>query len=288
MKNWIVFLGIYTSLMAGCGGAATTSDFFLKENDTATAGVIYGENNISEAKPSQSNSAVSVALMKKEDFLTLKNHQEGYRVSDFISQEDVLSWSEQPISAFCSGVLISEDQILTAGHCFNEGVTCADVVIAFNYELESGKELSGVACKKVQHVKDSLNEQGLDYALIQLEHKVDIVPAKSAEKELKAGSAIYALGYPLGAFKKKTEGQVIELNKIYRTDLDLFSGNSGSPVFSAETHELVGIVSGGEDDFEESSQESGPARIKRCQIESCKGEFITPIQKILADMAKST
>lgn len=281
--NKTIVLVLISSLMAGCGGAATTSDFFAK-NETATAGVIYGDNSISEVKKTEPNNSASVALIKKEDYLALKNKEEGYRVSDFISED--LSWKDQPISAFCSGVLISENQFLTAGHCFAE-TKCEEFVAAFNYDL-SGKEIQGIECKKIEIIKNSLDEEGLDYALVTLAEKVAIKPVIFSEKMLSEKSAVYSLGYPLGAYKKKSEGQIVEIAKgLYRSDLDLFTGNSGSPVFSAETHELVGIVSSGETDFEENSEGSGPARIKHCQIESCRGEFITPIQKILADIAKT-
>ena len=38
--------------------------------------------------------------------------------------------------------------------------------------------------------------------------------------------------------------------EVFTTTLDAFRGNSGSAVISTVTHEMVGILKGGDDDFE--------------------------------------
>jgi hypothetical protein len=52
-------------------------------------------------------------------------------------------------------------------------------------------------------------------------------------------------GHPCGLPLKYSPGACVgEITENYfRADLDVYSGNSGSPVFCAETHELIGIVS---------------------------------------------
>jgi V8-like Glu-specific endopeptidase len=58
---------------------------------------------------------------------------------------------------------------------------------------------------------------------------------------------VYVMGHPCGLPLKYAPGATIkETNPNYfRADLDVYGSNSGSPVFCAETHELIGIVSRG-------------------------------------------
>ena len=55
------------------------------------------------------------------------------------------------------------------------------------------------------------------------------------------------IGHPCGLPLKCAPGASIDdfTDNYFRADLDVYSGNSGSPVFCAETHELIGIVSRG-------------------------------------------
>ncbi|MCU0289669.1 MAG: NACHT domain-containing protein, partial [Acidobacteria bacterium] len=59
--------------------------------------------------------------------------------------------------------------------------------------------------------------------------------------------SIYIMGHPCGLpLKYAPGGKIGEItNSHFLAGLDVYSGNSGSPVFCAETHELVGIVSRG-------------------------------------------
>lgn len=61
---------------------------------------------------------------------------------------------------------------------------------------------------------------------------------------------VYALGHPRGLPLKLVEnGTVLAVTGCtFRTDLDTYVGNSGSPVFDARTHALVGVVTDGQKD----------------------------------------
>lgn len=88
-----------------------------------------------------------------------------------------------------------------------------------------------------------------DWVLLRLEHPVThlgaLAPARVAAP--RAGRAVYTLGHPGGLPLKLTDqGTVLEVaDGLFRTDLQTFTGNSGSPVFDASSHELVGIVVAG-------------------------------------------
>jgi V8-like Glu-specific endopeptidase len=62
-------------------------------------------------------------------------------------------------------------------------------------------------------------------------------------------------------------------NSSYMTcNLDTYGGNSGSPVFNSETHEVEGILVRGETDFEP----SGNCNVSLvCPTTGCRGEDVT-------------
>lgn len=58
------------------------------------------------------------------------------------------------------------------------------------------------------------------------------------------GQNLYVLGHPCGLPLKYAPGSAVEnIEKAYFISrMDIYSGNSGSPVFCADTHEMVGMV----------------------------------------------
>ncbi len=70
------------------------------------------------------------------------------------------------------------------------------------------------------------------------------IPQKA--RKMKQGQEVYALGHGFGvAMKLSFNGQIDMMNSCwFGCDIDIFPGNSGSPVFDSETQHLVGIISG--------------------------------------------
>lgn len=283
-------LGFLWWQMAGCGfEAVPTSTYDLKKE--TSSGVIYGENSIEEAFSVSTNSNASVALIKTKTFEDLKSGKGTYTVEERYGVLKGLAWTQQPAAAFCSGVVVGKNLVLTAGHCVPEDSSCQDLSIVFGFEGESGKtqDPTAVRCKKIVARNNDLLSSGLDYALLLLERDVLMPSVKVGKETLASDESIYSFGYPLGAYKKKARGKIREIlreTNVYISNLDVFEGNSGSPVFSMKTHQLVGILSSGESDFEGSTQDSAEMSVKHCENTKCSGEIIIPIQKILADIVK--
>src|SRR3989338_6501757 len=105
---------------------------------------------------------------------------------------------EQPLGAFCSGSLVGEDLVLTAGHCVTDESACADTKFVFGYAVKQsgGKAATTLpagevyGCKKIEKrdldkppsgvfgtvisvLANLTNKMGPDYALIQLDLKVE-------------------------------------------------------------------------------------------------------------------
>ena len=93
-----------------------------------------------------------------------------------------------------------------------------------------------------------------DWALVRLDRKMEGQEiAALSQKPVCKGQKLYVLGHPCGLPLKYAPGGMVESieNAYYTTKLDLFSGNSGSPVFDSLTGEVIGLVSASDPiDFE--------------------------------------
>ncbi|MFA7008499.1 MAG: serine protease, partial [Elusimicrobiales bacterium] len=160
---------------------------------------------------------------------------------------------EQPIGAFCSGELVGEDLVLTAGHCIITQSDCDATAVVFGYAINApGKNArtqmdvgdiyscSGIIKRKQQDttVTTDNNPQliyGPDYALIRLDRKVagrKPVPVNRLGG-LKKGDKVFAVGHPVGLpFKFTANGLVVKEVQpdaaYFVTNLDSFGGNSGA------------------------------------------------------------
>lgn len=114
-----------------------------------------------------------------------------------------------------------------------------------------------------------------DWVLLELERPVGL-PGASAAPRLgtpRTGQAVYTLGHPCGLpLKLADHARILAADaRSFRTDLDTFTGNSGSPVFDARTHALLGLVveaQKGEGDFE-----AAPAR--GCYVANRVDRYVT-------------
>jgi hypothetical protein len=179
--------------------------------------------------------------------LQIKNYGRAFNLDQFEP------YRNQPIAAgrFCTGFLVSNDIIATAGHCADKG-NVEDLRILFGFQMEDSKTAitqvpeSHVykGAKIIDRVYDPKGT-GADWALVKLDRKVtDQTIVKLANKDIKAGDLVYVLGHPCGLPLKFVPGSpVCSVSDTYfSADLTVYSGNSGSPVFSHDTHEVVGIV----------------------------------------------
>ena len=95
-----------------------------------------------------------------------------------------------------------------------------------------------------------------DWVILRLERALPgRAPARPAIGRAGEGDAVYTLGHPCGLpLKLASNASVLSAGtSAFYTDLDTFSGNSGSPVFDAVSNALLGIViegQKGEGDFE--------------------------------------
>lgn len=184
-------------------------------------------------------------------------------------------YSEERIPArriLGSGVFIAPDKIATAAHvvyeAFEAGVDPKDMIFVgahFVYEVldhiwvdknmiyqldqnvikKNNQMINGAkgdsAWLRVKPLFPSVQNRNPAPGPRSLDIKIpDVI-------HMQAKQPVYSLGHGFGVPMKLSFGGSVEYlgnNGWLGCDLDIFPGNSGSPVFHADTHELLGIISG--------------------------------------------
>ncbi len=148
-------------------------------------------------------------------------------------------FADQPAEAFCSGFLVGDDLLATAGHCIKDnpldnsdhekpgcrentwkGRYCKDIKIVFGYRKELGgfipkgvSENNVYSCIKV--IAHSM-ASGPDYAIIKLDRKVNGREplAINRKNNLTKGTKIFVIGHPSGLpLKIANNAEVIAINE---------------------------------------------------------------------------
>lgn len=257
--------------------------------------VIYGEDNrkdyseITDAALKETAHS-TVALISKE-LMTLDTVFNVYRLEKSSSSLPLCPterFREQSTWAHCSGSLIGEDVVLTAGHCVVDEKDCRSAYYVFDYELHGRENIfSQVSANSVYTcagiIYTSAQKKGLaDFALIRLDRKVeDRKPLVLADKEVAYNDKLMMIGHPSGYPTKFTfDGKVRSLTdpRFITIAIDAYTGNSGSSVFDQETHKIVGVLSRGEKDY---VSKNSCLVSNVCDEETgCRGEDVTRIEEV--------
>lgn len=274
MIRKLIFFGIAIQIFVACADYQPGS-----MNLRGGTGVIYGDDSIIDIDEESPLRPMTVALAQN-DKLIRSEKVGAYSVEETYGVEDVL-WKGQESLTYCSGIPLSSTTVLTAGHCLRSESDCELISILPGYEKDREDSKIAIACQKVLAWKNDM-EVGLDYAILELAEPLPRFIEPKNIKKAKEQEELIVVGHPLGSFKKTAYGAVRKTreNGLIEVSLDVFEGNSGSPVFKKGSGEFLGILSSGAKDF---SELSGRIFVNRCPDDGCEGELIVPIQKILED-----
>lgn len=188
-------------------------------------------------------------------------------------------FSEQPAAGFCSGTLVGQDLVLTAGHCIGGEASCRTTVVAFDYQWEGNglgpmNEDDVFNCRRVVARAESSNPT-LDYAIIQLDRPVPgRIPAamRDVRTSIRVGDAFAIIGSPSGIPQKIDDGGSVREtgdSTVFVGTPDSFGGNSGSGIFELGSLDLIGILISGEQDY---VSDGSCQRVNMCSETGCQGE----------------
>lgn len=258
--------------------------------------VIYGEDNRAdvyqvEREDIRQLADSTVALIPKKYLYDNKTDGFKHKGTKFGFDNDLCSdeaFYHQPTLANCSGSLVGEDLIATAGHCIKNLADCKNYNFVFNYRMVDAQTAPMTSsyddvyeCKEV--VKRELSNS-VDYAVVRLDRPVvNRVPVKLQENPVLPGDPLFVIGHPAGLPTKIADGASVRnvFKVFFSANLDTYGGNSGSAVFNARTNEVVGILVRGATDFDYDSERQCTVSY-RCKDDGCRGEDVTHISYVSA------
>ncbi|AKF05414.1 trypsin-like serine peptidase [Sandaracinus amylolyticus] len=248
-------------------GAALALAACVPEPSLATEPVVYGEDGRREAYEVDATLRAlalgsSAAIFDPEN-LDVRDPSaivpSGRRLQSDEDLCDDQRFLDQPTAASCSGTLIDDDLYLTAGHCVETEEECRGLRFVFDYAYASDGVLETIgeddvyACRRLVAHRDQ-DAPWRDHSIIQLDRPVvGRTPATLRRGALTPGEPLVLIGYPdtipmkIDASGHVNDARAEVLDRFYAS-VDAFGGNSGSGVLDAEGR-LVGVLSGGEDDY---------------------------------------
>ncbi len=188
-------------------------------------------------------------IEEKGGFVTLKvkNYGKAFNLCDLEPFRD------QPVSAgaMCSGFLVKEDIIATAGHWVQEN-NITGLRFLFGYQMvDESTAVIRFAGENIYqgvemiHRVFNLGSGNPGWALVRLDRKVKgQAVARLSKEEIFCDQAVYTFGHPVGLpLKFGASASVLDVHEtFFEANLNIYSGSIGSPVFALDTHEVIGMV----------------------------------------------
>jgi V8-like Glu-specific endopeptidase len=167
-------------------------------------------------------------------------------------------FNDQITAANCSGFLVSDELLVTAGHCVEDASDCKNYRWVFGYQVDKQGKLATITEDQVFECKEivgrELNSGKMtDFAVIRLNKKAtNITPMKiNLDGKPAVSDEVVVLGHPTGLPQKIAGGAEVKklANNFFYSNLDTYGGNSGSAVINARTYEVEGILVRGQRDY---------------------------------------
>ncbi|GHG87213.1 serine protease [Comamonas sp. JC664] len=287
--------------VAACGPASEMDSLDEKSPELGAQEqeVVYGTDNRTDvyAYPAsvlrQRAEQSTVALMAPSALNTTNANNVTFNAPTLRSAYNLCStqrFLDDPTPAFCSGTLIDDDLVLTAGHCITSS-DCANTRFVFNFYRTSATALKTVttadifSCQSVvARQLGTVNGRNLDYAIVRLDRAATprFVPApiRPGNTALSVNAGVSVIGSGSGIPFKIDDGGKVRTNRSSTLDYfvattDTFGGNSGSGVYENDSFTVAGILVRGDTDY----VSQGSCRVvNQCTETGCGGESITYVR----------
>jgi hypothetical protein len=197
-------------------------------------------------------------------------------------------YTSQPAPGFCTGFLVEDNILVTAGHCLQKA-PCSDTSIVFGFYMNSSNGLSTITtadlfkCAEVIAQETPTQENDyIDYAIIKLDRSTGRTGLEfTTDDYIEIQMNVAVLGHPSGLPMKIASDAFVISNDssepFFVTNLDTFGSNSGSPVINTATYLVDGILVRGANDYI-LSDDGSCIQVNRCPEGgggNCTGENAT-------------
>jgi S1-C subfamily serine protease len=158
-------------------------------------------------------------------------------------------FGDQPSFAFCTGVALAPNLVLTAGHCAN-AFALSEVAVVAGFAYDAPGQLRPLSPDGVRGVSEVVaSDSYLDYAWLRLTADLPVRPAVFGPGP-EPGARVVSVNHGGGVPMKVDPGGTVYAvdSESFVSSVDAFAGASGSPVFS-DAGELLGVLTAGADDY---------------------------------------
>jgi len=297
-----------TLAVVGCGApmedGAVADPGSLEESQ---APVVYGTDNRTDVY-AHSNATLraraqqsTVALMRpamlnttNPNNVTFNAYPLGHAQAQNLCTTE--RFRDDPAAAFCSGTLIDDDLVLTAGHCFDT-ISCADTRFVFNFRRTGATAMQPVttqdifSCQSivVRQYSFDVNGKYQDYAIVRLDRaatpRFTPAPVRPWSSALPQNQSVTVIGSSSGIPFKIDSGGTVRYGNPGTLDTfvdttDTFPGNSGAGVYENTGFTLAGLHARGN---AENYVSNGTCNtVKVCAETECTGQFATYVRPALS------
>ncbi len=236
-------------------------------NAQTTGRVVYGEDNRVDVFESTNSMYVELskstaAMIETSDIGKADSNGLRKIKAQTLEERGMCSterFIKQPTAANCSGFLVSDKYLVTAGHCIKTQADCDSYSWVFDYKVEHSnqslvvvEDSSVYSCKKIiDRALDSGDKN--DFAVIELARSVkDRAPLHfRTSGTIAKGDEVVVIGHPTGLPTKIADKAYVRSlqGKFFVANLDTYGGNSGSAVFNATSGLIEGILVRGDTDY---------------------------------------
>ncbi|MBP5297509.1 MAG: trypsin-like peptidase domain-containing protein [Bacteriovoracaceae bacterium] len=194
------------------------------------------------------------ALIKKERLLAVPQtdfyHLQGRTLAE-LGYDPLMRYAHEISVAECTGFLVDQDILVTAGHCLFDEACNKDYVWVFNFKQYGRRHYfinqeDVYTCQKV--LKQEKNTaKGIDWAVLALDRPAVMQQPFLYRQsgQIQTNQEVISFGFPSGVSLKITlDGRVIDNTPegYFTATLDAFVGNSGSPVVDPATGIVEGLL----------------------------------------------
>lgn len=194
----------------------------------------------------------------------------------------------QPVPGECTAFFVTPTCVATAGHCLEPPTELSRLRFVTGFQMVNATTpVTMIPATQVFEPQALIRtrpgvEDGPDYALIRVTNAAGAKgsPLAVLNGRFPSNIGVYIIGHPLGMPMKYAPNSVLRDNThphSFVANLDVFGGNSGSPVFEQTSGLVVGILVRGGTDFE---VQNGCFMSKVCPDTGCGGEVVQRINEV--------